>query len=73
VTVGLKNPRAIEAAVNLAAMFVHFQTLAPFIINLTNKEIEGLKNSGERTISHGPRRGERTLAGQKESVLIEVN
>ena len=46
-TVLLKNPKAIEAAVNLAAMFMHFNKQAGFIINLTNKEIDNIESFGE--------------------------
>jgi hypothetical protein len=45
-TIILKNPRATEAAVNLAAMFIHFHKHSRFVIDLTNKEIESLENIG---------------------------
>ncbi len=40
----LKNPGAIEAAVNLAAMYIHFDKQAGFIIDLTNREISNIEN-----------------------------
>lgn len=43
-TIGVKNPAAIEAAVNLAAMFIHFQKHSRFVIDLTNKEIESIES-----------------------------
>lgn len=46
-TVLFKNPRAIEAAVNLAAMFIHFYKQSQFIIDMTNKEIEYIDSNGE--------------------------
>jgi radical SAM superfamily enzyme YgiQ (UPF0313 family) len=46
-TVTFKNPRAIEAAVNLAAMFIHFHKQSKFIIDLTSKEIESIESCGE--------------------------
>ncbi|MEN8194137.1 MAG: radical SAM protein, partial [Bacteroidota bacterium] len=46
-TIISKNPRAIEAAVNLAAMFIHFQKQSKFIIDLTNIEIGNIVSSGE--------------------------
>jgi hypothetical protein len=46
-TVIFKNPRAIEATVNLAAMFIHFHHQSKFIVDLTNKEIESNKRCGE--------------------------
>jgi radical SAM superfamily enzyme YgiQ (UPF0313 family) len=45
-TVLLKNPKALEAAVNLAAMFIHFQEQSQFIIDITNKEIEHIERFG---------------------------
>jgi len=43
----LKNPKGIEAGVNLAAMFIHFYKQSKFIIDLTNREIKGIEISGE--------------------------
>jgi len=42
-----KNPKGIESAVNLAAMFIHFQKQSKFIIELTNKEIKSIESCGE--------------------------
>jgi hypothetical protein len=47
VTIIFKNPKAIEATVNLAAMFIHFHKQSKFIIDLTNKEISNIENYGE--------------------------
>jgi hypothetical protein len=41
--VAFKNPRAIEATVNLAAMYIHFYKQSEFIIALTNKEIRSIE------------------------------
>ena len=46
-TVIFKNPRAIEATVNLAAMFIHFYKQSKFAIDLTNKEIKNIEGCGE--------------------------
>ena len=46
-TVLFRNPKAIEPAVNLAAMFIHFQKQSQFIIDVTNKEIEDIERFGE--------------------------
>lgn len=72
-TIGLKNPKAIEATVNLAAMFIHFQKHSRFNIDLTNKEIESLESIGEWNFNHGMRQGGRNPIGRKESLLTEVN
>jgi radical SAM superfamily enzyme YgiQ (UPF0313 family) len=44
----LKNPRGIEAAVNMAAMFIHLHKQSKFIIDLTNRKIEYIKSQGEK-------------------------
>lgn len=46
-TVLIKNPKAIEPAVNLAAMFIHFQKQSRYIIDVTNEEIENVERFGE--------------------------
>jgi radical SAM superfamily enzyme YgiQ (UPF0313 family) len=46
-TVIVKNLRAIEATVNLAAMFIHFHKMSKFIIDLTIKEIKNIESCGE--------------------------
>ena len=42
-----RNIKAIEAVVNLAAMYIHFQKQSQFIIDLTNKEIKSVERIGE--------------------------
>ena len=51
-TVISKNPRAIEATVNLAAMFIHFYKQSKFIIDLTNNEIRSIESCGEEQYNH---------------------
>ena len=46
-TVLSKNPRAIEWAVSLSAMFIHFYKHSKFIINLTNQQINYIDKYGE--------------------------
>jgi radical SAM superfamily enzyme YgiQ (UPF0313 family) len=46
-TVMFKNPRAIEGAINLAAMFMHFSSQSIFIIERTNEEIKSIEICGE--------------------------
>ncbi len=46
-TVLFKNPRAIEWAVSLSAMFIHFYKHSKFIINLTNQQIDYIDRYGE--------------------------
>jgi len=47
-TIILKNPRAIEAMVNLATMFIHFQKMSKFIIDLTTIEIKKIESNSEK-------------------------
>ena len=46
-TILIKNPKAIEAAVNLAAMFIHFNKQSQFIVNLTHEKIKYIQDYGE--------------------------
>jgi radical SAM superfamily enzyme YgiQ (UPF0313 family) len=38
-----KNPKAIEAAVNLAAMYMHFSSQSKYIVDLTSEEIKNIE------------------------------
>lgn len=42
-----KNIKGIEAAVNLAAMYIHFYDQSRFIVNLTRNKIEDVEKHGE--------------------------
>lgn len=46
-TVIVRNPMGIEAAVNLAAMFIHFRKQKAYIVSATNKSIDALNNTNE--------------------------
>ncbi|MBN2541254.1 B12-binding domain-containing radical SAM protein [bacterium] len=46
-TVIVKNLKAIEPTVNLAAMFIHFHKMSKFIIELTTKEMKSIEMTGE--------------------------
>ncbi|MBS3770818.1 MAG: B12-binding domain-containing radical SAM protein [Bacteroidales bacterium] len=46
-TVLFKNIRAIEAAVNMSAMFIHFHKMSKFITDLATKEIKSIESCGE--------------------------
>lgn len=46
-TIILKNPKAFEASINLAAMYIHFHKQAKFIVDCTNIEIERIESCGE--------------------------
>lgn len=46
-TMLIKNPKAVESGVNLAAMFLHFHKHSKFIIEFMNKEIEIIESRGE--------------------------
>jgi len=51
-TVISKNPRAIEATVNLAAMYIHFYKQSKYIIDLTDKEIRSIESREEDILNH---------------------
>lgn len=42
-TILLRNPKALEAALSLATMYIHFARHSRFLINLTRKKIRQLK------------------------------
>jgi len=46
-----KNPRAIEATINLAAMYIHFYKQSKFVVDLTNNEIS-LIEKGQKVESN---------------------
>ena len=52
-----RNPRAVESAVNLAAMFIHFEKQSKFIIENTSQKLAHIKEHGEelggRTMCEG--------------------
>jgi len=47
-TVIVRNPMGIEAAVNLAAMFIHFQKQKAYIVSVTNRLLTSFENTSER-------------------------
>jgi radical SAM superfamily enzyme YgiQ (UPF0313 family) len=47
-TIVLRNPKGIEAAVNLAAMFIHFQKQKEYSVSTMNHTIDELGKSGEK-------------------------
>jgi hypothetical protein len=69
-TVILKNPKAIEATVNLSAMFIHFYKQSKFVIEITNKEIESIDSCGENNFRQEIYRKERDSATIKVSSLM---
>ena len=46
-----KNPRGIEPAINLSAMFIHFHKHSKFIIKYINKEIESIEKLQENNLN----------------------
>lgn len=47
-TVLFRNPRAFEAAVNLAAMYIHFKGQKDYIVAMMNDLIREVENEGEQ-------------------------
>ncbi len=50
-TVIFRNPKGIEAAVNLAAMFIHFNKQKAYIISVTREMIAHIEKNGEETFN----------------------
>jgi radical SAM superfamily enzyme YgiQ (UPF0313 family) len=48
-TVVFRNPKGIETAVNLAAMFIHFQKQKEYGVSMMNHTIDELGKTGEET------------------------
>jgi hypothetical protein len=42
-----RNPKGIEAAINLAAMFIHFQKQKEYVVFQMNATIQEIENEGE--------------------------
>jgi radical SAM superfamily enzyme YgiQ (UPF0313 family) len=47
-TVLIRNPRGIEAAVNLAAMFIHFRKQKEYIVQASNNSLMSLEKTDEK-------------------------
>lgn len=47
-----RNPTGIEAGVNLAAMFIHFQKQKDYIVSATKRSIAALENIEEQDYNH---------------------
>ena len=45
------NPKGIEPAVNLAAMFIHFQKQKDYIVSVTNQMISNIEKTGEEAFN----------------------
>ncbi len=50
-TIILHNPKGIEVAVNLAAMFIHFRKQKEYIVTATNRTLIGLLNTNEQAFN----------------------
>jgi hypothetical protein len=50
-TIIFRNPKGIEAAVNLAAMFIHFNKQKEYIISVTRKMIADIEITGEEAFN----------------------
>jgi radical SAM superfamily enzyme YgiQ (UPF0313 family) len=46
-TIIFRNPKGIEAAINLAAMFIHFNKQKEYIVTVTRKMITDIEKTGE--------------------------
>jgi radical SAM superfamily enzyme YgiQ (UPF0313 family) len=55
----LRNPKGIEPAVNLAAMFIHFRKQKDYIVSVTKRMIGDIEKAGEGAFN------ERMMGGEK--------
>ena len=67
-----KNPGAIEATVNLAAMFIHFQKMSKFIVDLTAIEIKSIESCEEENHYQSMFQEDRNSNAYKKSLLTTV-
>jgi radical SAM superfamily enzyme YgiQ (UPF0313 family) len=64
-TVLFRNPKGIEAAVNLAAMFIHFQKQRDYVISQMQVKVQEIETEGEEAFY------KRMRANRVEEVLFE--
>jgi radical SAM superfamily enzyme YgiQ (UPF0313 family) len=57
----VRNPRAVESAVNLAGMFIHFEKQCRFIVENTNRKLAHIE-------AHGEELGGRTMCESAHNV-----
>ena len=50
-TVIFRNPKGIEPAVNLAAMFIHFHKQKEYVVSVTSQIISDIENIGDNTFN----------------------
>jgi len=72
-TVIVKNPKALEATVNLAAMFIHFNKHSEFIIDLTAKEIREIESCSEEKYIQSKMQEDSIIHSHKESFASIAN
>jgi hypothetical protein len=46
-----RNPKGIEPAINLAAMFIHFRKQKDYIVSVTSQIISGIEHIGEEAFN----------------------
>jgi hypothetical protein len=64
-TVLFRNPKGIEAAVNLAAMFIHFQNQRDYVISQMKAKVQEIEAEGEAAFYN------RMKVGKADKVLVE--
>ncbi len=65
-TVIFRNPKGIEAAVNLAAMYIHFRKQKEYVVSTMNQTISELENTGEEAYYA-------TMMGNNQHILRTEN
>jgi radical SAM superfamily enzyme YgiQ (UPF0313 family) len=73
ITVFFKNPKAVEATVNLAAMYIHFYQQSKYIIDITTDEIRSIESRGEDNNNQQIFQEVSELATSKRSLKVISN
>jgi len=73
ITVIFKNPGAVEATVNLAAMYIHFYKQSKFIVELTDNEIRSIESRGEEIDKPSIFHEDRNSNTYKKSIATTFN
>jgi radical SAM superfamily enzyme YgiQ (UPF0313 family) len=71
-TIIFKNFKAIEASINLAAMYIHFNKQSKYIIERTKNEIKEIEKHEEK-YSHIYIKEDGTSVRDKKSIMTSVN
>ena len=72
-TVLVRSPRAVESAVNLAAMFIHFEKQCRFVIENTTQKLAHIEEHGEEFGGRAMCEGAHNIRPAKELALTATD